>query len=257
MSRVVYRGDMRKQVRRLTRLAMNGMNTLLRRVGVQLVRAQSKKPWDEEFARWIAEAKAAGLDPNDMGDRDWRGNALEAASRHLFPRITPQSVVLELGPGSGRYTRHVLPRCREMVLVDYSELVCGWLREYLRGKGRFLVHHIDRPVLAEVPAGSVDFAFANGVFEHIDPDETDLFLQEFHRVLRPGGILWFNFDNFMSPGGLRWFKEEAAPPGGRRLFRFYHPEVLKTMAQMRGFSEVTVTTDEGRLAFLEAFKPRS
>jgi SAM-dependent methyltransferase len=230
-------------------------NGLLGRVGVRLVRTRGQRPWDQEFARWIAEAKAAGLDPNDLGDRAWRGIALEAASRHLLPRISPQSVVLELGPGSGRYTRHVLPRCREMILVDYSSLVCEWLREYLPGKGQFRVHHIDRPVFAQVADGVVDFAFANGVFEHIDPDDTDFFLQEFHRVLKPGGMLWFNFDNFMSPGGSRWFKEEDVKPGDRRIFRFYHPELLKKMAEMRGFSKVIVTPDEGRLAFLEAFKP--
>lgn len=235
-------------------MIQRAFNRLFRRFGLQLVTTRPPKPWDKDFARWIAEAKASGLDPNDVGDRDWRGSAFEGASRHLFPRIGPESVVLELGPGSGRYTRHVLPRCREMVLVDYSELVCEWLRAYLRDKGRFRVHHIDRPVLAGVPDGTVDFAFANGVFEHIDPDDTDFFLGEFHRVLKPDGSLWFNFDNFMSPGGLRWFQDEGVPPGGRRIFRFYHPEFLRRMALMRGFSDVTVTTDEGRFAFLEALK---
>lgn len=240
---------------RLLRHAVKLTNALLRRVGVQLVRAEgAQKPWDEAFADWIAKAKASGVDPNEVGDREWHGRAVEGASRHLFPRITPQSVVLELGPGTGRYTRHVLPRCREMILVDYSALVCDWLREYLRGKGQFRVHHIAKPTLADVADGTVDLVFANGVFEHIDPDETDVFLQEFHRVLKPGGGVWFNFNTFMSPGGLRWFQQEAVEPGDRRLFRFYHPELLKRMAEMRGFSRVNVTTDEGRLAYLEAFK---
>jgi SAM-dependent methyltransferase len=237
--------------------ALKAANVLLRYAGVQLVRDPSRKPWDKTFARWIAEAKASGLDPNDVGDGDWTGNAFDGASQHLFPRITPQSVVLELGPGTGRYTRHVLPRCHEMILVDYSELVCNWLREYLEGKGRFRVHHIDRPAFPGVPNASVDFAFANGVFEHIDPDDTDFFLQEFHRVLKPGGALWFNFDNFMSPAGLLWFRNETVPAGARRVFRFYHPELLKRMAQMRGFDDVTVTTSEERFAFLDARRPES
>jgi len=230
-------------------------NGLLRRIGVQLVRTEgAQKPWDEAFADWIAKAKASGVDPNEVGDREWNGSALEGASRHLFHRVTQESVVLELGPGTGRYTRHVLPRCREMILVDYSTLVCGWLREYLRGRGQFRVQQIDKPTLSGVADGSVDFAFANGVFEHIDLDDTDVFLQEFHRVLKPSGALWFNFNTLMSPGGLRWFQQEEVKPGDRRLFRFYHPDLLKRMAEMRGFTKVSVTTDEGRFAYLEALK---
>ena len=247
---------MKNTIVKLRSRVFRATNRVLQPAGLQLVRTRQEKPWDAYFASWIEEAKRSGVDPNDVGDRDWSGRALEACTRHIFPRVNPESIVLELGPGSGRLTRHVLPRCREMILADYSEMVCTWLREYLQGKGTFRVHHLDRPILPMVADDSVDFVFANGVFEHIDPDETDFFLQEFVRVLKPGRHVWFNFDNFMSTEGLVWFRDHYPPAAGqRRAFRFYHPDFLKRMAEMRGFEQVVVETNDSRFGLLTARKP--
>lgn len=237
---------------RLWKRTIKVANGALRFAGLRLEALTDRRHWDAQFARWIAKARDAGVDPNDVGDQEWSGNALEGCRQYLFPLMTPDAVVLELGPGSGRYTRHVLPRCARMILVDYSKLVCDWLSEYLHGKGTFTVHHIQQPLIPEVADESVDVVFANGVFEHIDPDDTDYFLQEFRRVLKPGGRLWFNFDNFMSPGGSEWFRDQAPRPGARRVFRFYHPDMLKRMAEMRGFHDVQIGVSEGRLATLLA-----
>ena len=189
----------------MNRRILNGVNRLLGLAGLQLVGTIGERAWDRQFRRWIDEAAAKGTDPNDAGDREWSGNA-------FLPQITRDSVVLELGPGTGRYTRQVLPHCREMILVDYSRLVCDWLNTYLHGKGHARIHFIDKPGFPLVADDSVDFAFANGVFERIDPDETDWYLREFLRVLKPGGRLWFNFDNFMSPDGWQWFAIEHVQP---------------------------------------------
>ena len=53
-----------------------------------------------------------------------------------------------------------------------------------------------RPTIP-LPADSFDFAFAHSVFTHLSPEASANYLQEIHRVLRPGGIsysTWFLFD---------------------------------------------------------------
>ena len=66
------------------RRALKLANGILRRVGVQVVRTtREQKPWDGEFAYWIAQAKALGLDPNDVGDREWRGRGSEEAEGRI------------------------------------------------------------------------------------------------------------------------------------------------------------------------------
>ena len=106
------------------------------------------RPWDADFKKWIAEARESGQDPNDIGDEAWQSDPLKLAlERHYLPHINANSVVLELGPGSGRATRHVISRCREMILVDYSHFVCEWLESYLAAKWVYRIYQIDDPWL--------------------------------------------------------------------------------------------------------------
>ena len=154
-------------------------NSILHSLGAELVPYSTTKPWDEYFTKWIAEAEKSGQDPNDVGDVDWNDSLEKALERNYLPYIKPDSVVLELGPGSGRLTRHIIGRCREMILVDYSQIVCDWLEKYLKGRGNYVIARIDKPSLVTVAGSSVDTIIANGVFEHIDMDDLFCFLEEF------------------------------------------------------------------------------
>ena len=240
----------------LKRLA-DAANVLVRPLGVRLVPTldPDKRPWDRHFAQWLVEARRSGKDPNDIGDVSWADDPLRVAiQEHYLPHVRSDSVVLELGPGSGRLTRHVIGRCREMILVDYSRLVCDWLREYLRGKGVFRVHQIDRPFVPMVPDGSVDVVLANGVFEHLDMDEMLCFLEEFHRVLRPGGVVAFNFDNVMAAESIPWQRRWREGPSKRCIFRFYHPDAVSRLGEAAGFETLRLTTSSSRFAYIEIGK---
>ena len=55
--------------------------------------------WEEQFTPWIAEARATGADPNDVGDREWGTDRLDHALHPYYiptargarptPRATP------------------------------------------------------------------------------------------------------------------------------------------------------------------------
>lgn len=227
---------------------------------MQLVRRRGdkreQKPWDRKFAAWIDQARKLGIDPNDLVDVAWSDDRLkESLTRHYLPRVSADSIVLELGPGTGRLTRHLIGRCRELLLADYSQLVCDWLQEYLQNKGTFRIIRLSGPMLTAIATETIDVVLAHGVFEHIDLDDLASFLDEFHRVLRPGGVVVFNFDNFVSPGGREWFERWRPAPGGRGIFRFYHPEVVHAIALTSGFDVEHMTTDDSRLATATLKKP--
>jgi SAM-dependent methyltransferase len=207
--------------------------------------------WDRAFRRWIAEAQASGGDPNDFGDKAWANDYLTQCldSRYLA-YVTPGSTVLELGPGSGRLTRHLVGRVGRLELVDNSPFVIEWISKYLEGKVPFRAQRITTPSFDHIVASSIDSVLAHGVFEHLDFDETFFFLAEFCRVLRPGGYASFNYNTLHSPAGEQWFHSHRGEPGDRCIFRFYTPDFMQRIAEIAGLQAVTSEASDERLAHI-------
>ena len=103
-----------------------------------------------------------------------------------------------------------------------------------------------------MPSDSVDFAFAYGVFEHVELDDSWELLRELRRVLKPGGHLWFNFDTLATPGGLAHFKRERERlgPEARSVFRFYHPDDVTRLAADAGFELIRLDQSSERSVWI-------
>ena len=242
--------DFQRLVRRSAARARKGAGKLAEQLS-----ELENKPWDESFRTWIADAKRQGLDPNDVGDQRW-GDARIGAEAQYLPLMNADSVVLELGPGSGRYTRHFMPRCKEMVLVDYSKFVCAWMEEYFQGKGKFRVVYAHDYALQAVGDSSIDTVIANGVFEHIYLEGFYHYLVTFRRVMKPGARGCFNFNNILSEGGFQHFRDKLPQAMGKRsIFRFYHPQTVEKLCREAGLEVERMATSESRFAFLTFRKP--
>jgi SAM-dependent methyltransferase len=227
---------------------------LLNRFGLTL--RETRDPhWDNRFREWIAAAERGGGDPNDRGDALWGGDLLDdALEEHYLPFVAPDSTVFELGPGSGRLTRHLVGRCERLILADYSPLVRQWLARYLDGKARFEIH---APVGASIPTvadAAADCAFAHGVFEHLDFDETYWYLRDIHRIVKPGAVVAFNFDSLLEPESVACLSRESSPTR-RHFFRLQHPDAVAALARAAGFEDVETFSTETRIAFARMRKP--
>jgi SAM-dependent methyltransferase len=203
--------------------------------------------WEEQFTRWIAEARASGADPNDIGDREWGTDRLDHALEAYYVPAARGARVVELGPGSGRLTRHLIGVVEHLTLLDLSDLVCKWIDEYLRGHDNYEVHRIAGAEAPMVATASVNAVFAHGVMEHLDPDQIYWFFREFHRILVPGGRVVFNFDNATSRGGIDHLAESSGPLW-RSVFRFHAPAAIKALADASGF-DAKVEESPDRIAF--------
>lgn len=55
----------------------------------------------------------------------------------------PEDTVVEVGPGTGALTEHLVGRVRRLVLVEFDSRLAAWLKERFAGEPTVEVHHAD------------------------------------------------------------------------------------------------------------------
>jgi len=121
-----------------------------------------------------------------FGERQWDEAAQLLSERWringLNLQIIKDKVVLDVGCGSGRYTYALkLLGAKEVTGLDEGERARTWPSSMTYKKGGVLsLPFEDR---------SFDFVFSNGRLSHLV--ELEKGIKESHRVLKPGGWIWF------------------------------------------------------------------
>lgn len=119
-----------------------------------------------------------------------------------------EDAVLELGCGVGRIGREIAPLCKKWHGADISETLIR-----IAGKRMGHLKHaeftaLDRTSLHDFPDRSFDKAYSHAVFIHMDKEDLFLYLKELKRVLKPGGLLYFDTWNLKNEVGWeRWMME--------------------------------------------------
>jgi cyclopropane fatty-acyl-phospholipid synthase-like methyltransferase len=102
-------------------------------------------------------------------------------------RIPEGSVILEIGPGAGRWSEFLLQRAERLILADIAETCLQMCRERFGDDPRVEIHRIEDGTLSFVDDEVIDVVWAYDVFVHINPEDTDRYLGEIGRVLRSAG----------------------------------------------------------------------
>ncbi|MBN1490500.1 MAG: methyltransferase domain-containing protein [Phycisphaerae bacterium] len=152
--------------------------------------------------------------------------------RLLEPAISRDSVVLEIGPGSGRISEQVYPHCRELHVVEISDEMIAALHDRLGQPPNVYVHKVHDVDLSMFADNTFDMAYSIGVFVHLQIEDIYRYLRDLRRVLKPGAF--FILEGYADlEGEAKWhsFLEKVAAfdAGYRdnpRCFQFVSSEML-------------------------------
>jgi SAM-dependent methyltransferase len=115
--------------------------------------------------------------------------------------VGPESLVLDIGCGTGRWSRHLAPRVKHVDAVDPSDAVFVAAR-LTASCGNVRVTHAGFDDLPFPPA-AFDFVFSLGVAHHV-PD-TARAIRDAARMVKPGGYLLL-YLYYALDGRAWWYK---------------------------------------------------
>lgn len=161
--------------------------------------------WDDAARRNAAWYVDTGLDYGnpDMGAFFETGRRIVGVALDQSPVVPARhELAVEIGSGLGRNCLALAERFDRVVGIDIAPEMVRQARELVtEPRCRFDVG--DGATLPGVADGSADFVLSFTVFQHIPDAEVILrYLAEAGRVLRPGGVCSFQWNN--TPGVARW-----------------------------------------------------
>ena len=123
----------------------------------------------------------------ELGRPTWPAELIDRPAVDL--ELGPESTVLDLGAGTGKLTRDLVPRFGRVIAVEPDAAMLAVLEEIVPD----VEARIGPAEAIPLPDDSVDAVFTAEAFHWYASDET---VAEIARVLRPRGglVIFFNFD---------------------------------------------------------------
>jgi SAM-dependent methyltransferase len=104
----------------------------------------------------------------------------------IDPYFADCSVLLEIGPGAGRWTQYLIAKTRKLIGIDISETCVAACRSRFPSATFEVGNGKD---IASIAPASIDAIWSFDVFVHINGAEFSSYIEEFRRVLKPDGLV--------------------------------------------------------------------
>lgn len=149
--------------------------------------------------------------------------------------LDQQHRVLELGCGVARIGRELAPHVGQWHGVDISGPILKIARQRTAHLPNVHLHELQRSVLPFAD-NSFDRAYTHLVLFHLDKEDLFIYLNELRRVLRPGGMVYFDTWNLLHPDGWQRFLWELEHHRQKRV-KPAHRNQFATSDEIRLYTE--------------------
>jgi SAM-dependent methyltransferase len=215
-----------------------GASRVLAPLGYELRdRVLSERP--EGFAGYLAAATRAGMDVNDYEEQclGWR-LPRPTLDTLVFPLLREDSSVCEIGPGTGRWSRHIIAQIPrgELHLVDPSPWMVRFLAGYFAHVPNVTAHLNDGQSLPFVPpqAAWLDVIFSANTFVELKLGVIWLYVRDVARALKPGGFAVVDYIDPTTTEGFEHLTTQSADMA--TVYTFHAPEVIDRVFQNAGLT---------------------
>lgn len=150
----------------------------------------------------VANAGRENLDPNHVSRYDSKEDA-DAADEVLLCQelgLTNESIIVEVGTGTGQFAIAVAPACSRVVAVDVSPVMLKALQIKIDKARLDTIEVVQAGFLTYKHQGSpADFVYSRYALHHLPDFWKAVALTRIHQILCPGGVfrLWdvvYSFD---------------------------------------------------------------
>jgi SAM-dependent methyltransferase len=140
----------------------------------------------------VGSAGRENLDPEHVARYDGKEDAAAADEVALLGRwgLTADSVVIDLGAGTGQFTLAVARHCARVIAVDVSPVMLDLLRGKIEGAGLDRVDVVEAGFLTYQHTGRpADVVYSRYALHHLPDTWKAIALARMRDMLRPGGLL--------------------------------------------------------------------
>ena len=188
-------------------------------------------------------------EPDKIGVSVPADDIVSHLDREIFgPFLGRQETILEIGPGGGRFTDILLPRCSQLIAVDTSKAMLKLLQDRYAQTDKMRYVLSDGSSLgSDIADGTVNAVFAYDVFVHLQHWDIFNYLLEIRRVLVPGGKAIIHHANtFSELGWLKFLYDMDSSIGRHKLpwtFSVMTPEIMHAFIRRAGLTPQDTIVD--------------